>query len=130
MEPPRISVPACGRLRICNCTRGTVLASKVEIADSFCTRLVGLLGRSRLSPGSGLWLLGSNSIHTFGMRFPIDLVMLNRNAMVIETRESVAPFSFVWPNFRASSVLELPAATIAKTSTACGDLLRMEIAGP
>ena len=103
------------------------MASDAEIAGSFFARLTGLLGRRNLGSGGGLWLLDSNSIHTIGMRFPIDVVMLNRHAIVVGTRESLAPFSVVWPSFRACSVLELPVATIARTNTECGDLLQMEI---
>lgn len=117
-----------GHLRIFNSTKGTLLASQAEIADSFRRRVVGLLGRRALDPGGGLWLFPSNSIHTIGMRFPIDVVMLSRNATVVEVCEGVRPFSVIWPNLGAQSVLELPANTVATSSTAAGDLLQIEIA--
>jgi uncharacterized membrane protein (UPF0127 family) len=117
-----------GYLRIVNSTKGTLLASRAEIADCFRKRLVGLLGRSALDPGGALWLLPSNAIHTIGMRFPIDVVMLSSNATVVKVCAGVRPYSVVWPNFQARSVLELPANAIAKSSTAAGDLLKIEIA--
>jgi hypothetical protein len=117
-----------GYLRIVNSTRGTLLASRAEVADCFRKRLVGLLGRRALDPGSALWLFPSNAIHTIGMRFPIDVVMLSRNATVVKVWAGVRPYSVVWPNFRAQSVLELPADAIAKSSTVAGDLLKIEIA--
>jgi uncharacterized membrane protein (UPF0127 family) len=117
-----------GYLRIVNSTRGTLLASRAEVADCFRKRLVGLLGRRALDPGSALWLFPSNAIHTIGMRFPIDVVMLSRNASVVKVWAGVRPYSVVWPNFRAQSVLELPADAIAKSSTVAGDLLKIEIA--
>ena len=61
------------------------------------------------------------------MRFPIDVVMLSRGSTVVELRESVRPFSIVWPNLRATSVLELPVNTIANSRTECGDLLQIEM---
>ena len=119
-----------GRLSIYNRTRGTLLASRAEIADSFRTRLIGLLGRRALGPGDGLWLLASNSIHTIGMRFPIDVVMLSHSGRVLGVRHSLRPCSILWPNLRVKSILELPADTIARSRTASGDLLRMEIGNP
>jgi uncharacterized protein len=117
-----------GYLRIVNSTKGTLLASRAEIADCFRSRLVGLLGRRALDPGGALWLFPSNAIHTIGMRFPIDVVMLSRNATVVKVCAGVRPYSVVWPNFQARSVLELPANAIAKSGTAAGDLLKIEIA--
>lgn len=116
-----------GHARVYNGTKGTLLASRAEIADSMGTRLVGLLGRRTLEPGGGVWLVPSNSIHTIGMRFPIDVVMLGGNARVVEVREAVPPFSIVWPKLHAKSILELPAETIAQTRTEAGDLLQIEI---
>ena len=103
-----------GYLRIVNSTKGTLLASRAEIADCFRKRLVGLLGRCALDPGCALWLFPSNAIHTIGMRFPIDVVMLSRNATVVKVCAGVRPYSVVWPNFQAQSILELPVNAIAK----------------
>ena len=80
-------------LRIVNSTKGTLLASRAEIADCFRKRLVGLLGRRALDPGCALWLFPSNAIHTIGMRFPIDVVMLSRNATVVKVCAGVRPYS-------------------------------------
>jgi len=114
------------QLRIFNRTKDTLLAWRAEIADSAGARLIGLLGRRNLESGGGLWLVPTNSIHTVGMRFPIDVLMLSRHAIVVGLRKSVRPFSIVWPNFRANSILELPPETISKTQTEAGD--RIEIA--
>jgi uncharacterized protein len=114
-------------VRVYNGTKRILLSSRSEMAQSFCARLVGLLGRRAIEPDGGLWLVPSNSVHTIGMRFPIDIVLLNRNATVVEVLESVRSCSIVWPNFRAKSVLELPAETIARTATEPGDVLQIEI---
>jgi uncharacterized protein len=122
-----LSPRARHQARVYNLTKGTVLASCAEIADYARARLIGLLGRRALAPGGGVWLVPGNSIHTIGMRFSIDVVMLDRNAGVVGVRESVRPFSIIWPNLRAKSILELPVDTIAKSSTETGDLLQIEI---
>ncbi len=117
-------------VRVYNGTKRILLSSRAEIARSVRARLIGLLGRSALEPDGGLWLIPSNSVHTIGMRFPIDVVMLSKDSTVVEIHESVRSFSIVWPNFRAKSILELPAETIARTATEPGDVLQVEILPP
>lgn len=106
-----------------NQTRGTVLASRVEVADTIRTRMVGLLGRATLEPGTGMWIVPSNSIHTFGMKFAFDLILLNKDLQVVSMREGIRPFSLTFPNFQVKSVLELPLRTIAQSRTEIGDQL-------
>ena len=108
-----------------NLTRQAWLADELEIADSFLTRLVGLMGRASLSAKSGLWIQQCNSIHTFGMRFPIDLVFLNKSLRVISVVECVRPYRVVWPVRVASSVIELPAHTLRRSGTQAGDVLEI-----
>ncbi len=109
-----------------NQTKETSLASKVKVADSVLSRLVGLLGRRGLEPDSGLWIFPSNAIHSIGMRFTFDVVLIDRDFKVVGLRNLVRPFSVTLPNFRAESVLELPAHTIAKSKTEVGDQLKIE----
>ena len=70
------------RLRVLNLTRNTELANCMEVADSGAKRNKGLLGRERLSPGEGLWIIPCEAVHTFWMRFPIDLVYLDRKKRI------------------------------------------------
>ena len=109
-----------------NQTREAFLAFRVEVADSVLGRLVGLLGKRSLKPGSGVWIVPSNSIHTIGMLFTIDVVFIDENFRVVGLRELVRPFSITLPNFRAESVLELPAHTIFRSHTELGDQLVIE----
>jgi uncharacterized protein len=106
-----------------NQTRKTMLACRVQVADRFLGRVVGLLGKRSLPPGGGFWIVPGNSIHTIGMLFPIDVVLIDRNFRVVGLRERLAPFSLTWPQFRTKSVLELPAQTISATGTQVGDQL-------
>jgi uncharacterized protein len=103
-----------------NVTRGTTLAGKLELAGTGDSRRKGLLGRDSLPEGTGLWIAPCESVHTFFMRFAIDLVYLDRKLVVKKVRSSVGPWR-VSACFRAHSVLELPAGTIEATRTMCGD---------
>ena len=109
-----------------NKTRETFLAFRVKVADSVASRLIGLLGRKSLKPDSGVWIVPANSIHTIGMLFTFDLVLIDKDFKVVGVRELVRPFKITRPNFRAESVLELPAHTIFKSRTEVGDQLVIE----
>lgn len=109
-----------------NQTRETFLAFRVKVADSVISRLVGLLGKRFLKPDSGVWIVPANSVHTIGMLFTFDLVLIDKNFKVVGLRELVRPFKITRPNFRAESVIELPAHTIFKSRTEIGDTLVIE----
>ena len=109
-----------------NKTKETFLAFRVRVADSFFSRLVGLLGRRSLKLDSGVWIVPANAIHTIGMLFTFDLVLVDQNYKVVGLRELIRPFRITWPNLRAESVLELPAHTIFKSRTEVGDQLVIE----
>lgn len=115
------------RMHAANITRGTVLASSLEVADSGPARNKGLLNRDGLEPGGGLWIIPCQSVHTFFMRFPIDLVYLDARKRVRKVSSAVGPgrISFC---LAAQSVIELPAGTIGDTHTQRGDMLVIELA--
>jgi uncharacterized membrane protein (UPF0127 family) len=106
-----------------NKTKETFLAFRVKVADSFLARLIGLLGKRSLNPEAGCWIVPGNSIHTIGMLFTIDVVFIDKSFKVVGLRELVRPFSITRPNFRAESVIELPAHTIFRSRTEVGDQL-------
>ena len=109
-----------------NKTRETFLAFRVAVADSILGRLVGLLGRKSLAPDSGVWIVPSNAVHTIGMLFSFDLVLIDKDFKVVGLRELVRPFRVTWPNHRAESVIELPAHSIFRSRTQIGDQLLIE----
>ena len=115
-----------GQVFVYNKTKETFLAFRVNIADSVASRLIGLLGRRSLKPDSGVWIVPANSIHTIGMLFPFDLVMIDKNFRVVSVKELVKPFRIVLPKLRAESVLELPVHTIFRSRTDVGDELVIE----
>jgi uncharacterized protein len=114
------------RISVYNLTRDTVLASAAEIADRGATRRKGLLGRSGLRDGEGLWIVPCESVHTIGMQFAIDLVYLDRNHRVRKVRSSV-PAWRMSACLLAHSVLELPAGTIERTETMAGDHILLSL---
>jgi hypothetical protein len=108
-------------------TRNTVLATCMEVADSSSARNKGLLGRERLAPGEGLWISPCEAVHTFWMRFSIDLVYLDRKDRIKKLRGEVRPWRLS-ACLTAHSVLELPSGTIRDTRTQLGDTLEISTA--
>ena len=118
-----VAEPALPRhLQVRNLTRGTVLATRLEVAGSGSTRRKGLLGRDGLAPGEGLWIVPCESVHTFFMRFPIDLVYLDRKNRIRKLRSAVGPWRLS-ACLTAHSILELPAGAIQASRTERGDLV-------
>jgi uncharacterized membrane protein (UPF0127 family) len=109
-----------------NTTRNTVIAAHVRRAATPWARLVGLMGRSDLPAGKGLHLLPCSSVHTWFMRFTIDVLYLDRDGRVVKAVPALRPFRWSWGGRRAHSVLELPAGTIAASGTLPGDALAFE----
>lgn len=122
-EPPAVS-----RATAYNETREQDLATQLEVADNSYTRRKGLLGRDSLPVGAGLWIFPCESVHTFAMRFPIDLVYLDRNHIVRKVRSNVPPRR-ISACFTAHSILELPAGTVVATGTQPGDRIRIHREG-
>jgi uncharacterized protein len=111
-------------LRIWNVTRKTELGASVELANHSAARRKGLLGRDSLLAGEGLWILPCQAVHTVGMRFPIDLVYLDRDLRVRKVRSNVYPWRLS-ACVSAHSVLELAPGTIQETRTNRGDQLKI-----
>jgi hypothetical protein len=115
-------IPRDRRLQVTNLTRNTVLATSMEVAGTSSRRNRGLLGRDCLPPGGGLWIIPCEAVHTFWMRFPIDLVYLDRKKRIRKLVNGVSPWRLSGC-LLAHSVLELPAGTISNTQTQTGDEL-------
>jgi len=110
-------------VRVSNLTRNTTLTTCMEVADNGPKRNKGLLGRESLSSGEGLWIIPCEAVHTFWMRFPIDLVYLDSKKQIQKIVSAVPPWRLSGC-LRAHSVLELPAGTIRSTQTQRGDTLQ------
>ena len=112
-------------MRVFNQTRGTELGGQIDVADTSEKRRQGLLKHTGLAVGEGLWIAPTESVHSFGMKFTIDVVYLNKKRQVVKLRPHMGPrrISFC---LKAYSVLELPAGQIAATGTTVGDQLAFE----
>lgn len=117
------------RMQILNRTRQVTVAQDLAIAKTSAQRRRGLLGLDALKRGSGLWIAPCESVHTAGMRFPIDLVYLDRDYRVRKTCHSVRPWR-ISACLSAQSVIELPAGTNRATGTMPGDELEFCCAVP
>jgi uncharacterized membrane protein (UPF0127 family) len=109
-----------------NVTQQRTLARDLTAADSFFRSLIGLMGSPGLAAGHGLWIVPCQSVHSFWMRFSIDVVFLDQHYRVVHLVESLKPFRISKHLSRARSVIELPVGTIRATGTQIGDEIRIE----
>ncbi len=108
-------------MKATNRSSGKALANDLTPADSVVRRMKGLLGRKAFCYGEGLWIKPCKAVHSFGMKFPIDVVFLDRQQCVIAVIASLPPNRLTPLFFRAASVLELPSGKAEQTDTVIGD---------
>jgi len=108
-----------------NLRTGKELATNVRVADNIFTRMKGLLGKKELPQGEALWIKPCFSVHTFFMKFPIDIVFLNKTNQVIASVSNLSPNRMTRLYPQSFSVLELPPGTIAATNTEVGDEIKI-----
>jgi uncharacterized protein len=108
---------------------GSLVAGQVTVADRFGSRLMGLMGRERLEPDEGLWLLPCNSVHMFFMRTPLDIAYLDRQQRVVRCVPEMREWRVkLLPVPHAHSALELAPGTLSRHGITEGDQLEMEAA--
>lgn len=113
-------------MKVHNVTRNQYLIEDGEVADTFWTRLRGLIGHVPLEAGEGLMIEPCNSVHMFFMGFPIDVVYVSDAGEVVGLAPNLQPWR-VGPIVReASFVLELPAGIVEQTGTETGDQILLE----
>lgn len=105
-----------------NASTGRVVAAHAYAALDSASRRRGLLGRDSLPDGEALIIAPTNAVHTFFMRFAIDLAFLARDGLVVATRHAVPPRRIA-ASFRARLVVELPAGTLEGSGTRVGHRL-------
>lgn len=112
------------RFRVRNLTRDTVIGDAIDSAETSAERRIGLLKHEKLEEGAGLWIVPCEAVHTFFMKFAIDLIYLDRKHRVRGIRRAVGPWKLSMC-LSAHSVLELPPGTIDRTKTQEGDELEL-----
>lgn len=104
---------------------GRTLAIAV-VADTPVTRMVGLLRHRRLPAGEGMVLRPCSSVHTWFMRFAIDVLFVDRQLVVLRAVHDLRPFHAAWGGWKAALAIELPAGTLRDAGVSPGDLIRFE----
>jgi uncharacterized membrane protein (UPF0127 family) len=112
-----------------NLDTGTLVADRVGVAATRAARAVGLLTRTGLDPGEALWIVPSRGVHTWGMRFTIDVVALDEQGVVVDCVPNLKPWRMRLPRAGTAGVLELPAGTLDKSGTAVGHRIEFETSG-
>ncbi len=102
---------------------GKSVADNLMTAKTVLARMKGLLGRDSLSIGEGLLIQPCMGIHTFGMKFPLDIVFLDREDKVVAVKQNMPPNRMSRIYFTSASVLELPAGTLGSLRMVKGDRL-------
>jgi uncharacterized membrane protein (UPF0127 family) len=117
-------------MRLIDESNGNVLASRVELADSFWKRFRGLMLRGRFPEGSALFFTppkpGRYGIHMFFVRFPIDLLYLDSGYVVVELRERLRPWRMHRPKMIANYLIELPEGTISRSKVEIGHKVTLQ----
>lgn len=112
-----------------NATKKTLLADRCHFANTVLKRMIGLLNRRRLEPGEALLIDRCYGIHTFGMRFPIDVLFLDHDLRVLRVVEALPPYRTCAVK-RAVYVLELPIGSVRTSQTEQGDQIQLRVAEP
>jgi uncharacterized protein len=115
------------RLIARNTSTNTVVADRVGVAATRAERAVGLLSKSGLEPGEALWIVPSRGVHTWGMRFPIDVLALDESGVVIDRVSSLRPWRIRLPRRGTAGVLELAAGTVDRSGTQLGHRILFEL---
>ena len=112
-----------------NRTRQAHLATQMSIAGTHWSRFRGLMwtDAANFPAGRGLWIVPCHGVHTFGMRFPIDVIYLDADKTVVHIQSQLKPWRMAPVRMRAASVLELPGCTIESTGTSLGDEIEITI---
>jgi uncharacterized protein len=115
-------------LEIRNGRTGRLVASRILAAFDSADRRRGLLGRDRLDPGQVMILAPSNAVHTWFMRFPLDIAFVTRDGRIVKLRSGVRPWRMA-ASLTAYAVVEAAAGAFEASGTGVGDTLIIGPAG-
>jgi len=105
--------------------KAVTIGSRIGLADTFLTRLVGLLGKSSIDDGDGLLIRPSSGVHTMWMRFAIDVIALDKDLRVVKTWQRLPPWRITEVSFKTHCVLELAPGQIHQFNIEPGDQLAL-----
>jgi uncharacterized protein len=115
-----------------NRTRQAYLATRLSVAGTHWSRFRGLMCTqdSQFRAGDGLWIVPCRGIHTLAMHFPIDVLYLDANRLVVHINYALKPWRLGRISLKAASVLELPRETLGPSGTALGDEIEIAVGAP
>lgn len=113
-------------MKIYNSTQNDLISDNVKVADNFFTRSVGLLSKKSLKDSESLIIKPCCSIHTFFMRFDIDVLFVNKKNELVAFYENVKPWKILPIHLTSAYVIELPAGQIAMKNISLGDIIGIE----
>jgi len=113
-------------MKILNQTQNTTVAENAVMADTFMSRMVGLLKHNSLAEGEGLWITQCNSIHMFFMRFAIDVIFVDKSNRVVGVVENILPNRLSRIYWKAKAAIEVPVGVISKSKTQVGDQINLQ----
>ncbi len=101
-----------------------VIINEVNIANNFISRTIGLMGRKSMKPSSSLWIKNCNRIHTCFMKFPIDVIFVDKKLIVKKIYKHAKPWHHMFlGTWGANSVFEMPNGTLENLTISIGDQL-------
>lgn len=112
-------------MKIINTGNNSMISEDCKVADTFLSRFRGLMGKHELLPGSGLLIIPCKSIHMLFMKFPLDIIFINRDNVVVYIVEGIKPWRVSKIIKNAHSVLELPVGSIKILNTKLGDRIEL-----
>lgn len=112
-------------MRLVNLENAQIIAESIESANTFFKRLKGLMFRQELSPGSGIYLYPCNAIHTFFMKFPIDVLYIDKDWRIVGMEEHLQPGKVGKKFSAATSVIELESGSIRLNSIQRGQIVKL-----
>ena len=115
-------------VRVFNQSKQVLLGDQVTLADTSETRRTGLLKHDSLPKGEGLWIIPCEAVHTFRMKFPIDVIFIDKRKRVTKIVPAMKK-SRMAMSLRARSVVELTAGLAAETGMEVGDQLEITRVG-
>jgi uncharacterized protein len=104
---------------------GRELLESCDATENAVERMVGLLPRAGLGANEALWISPCTSIHTFFMRFPIDVAFVDRKGRVVALYDSLPPWRHSWIHIMAAGAIEAPAGFFSKVGVKKGEVLQI-----
>lgn len=113
-------------MKLYNSTQNNLIAGDVQVAENYFSRNIGLLSRKSISSNEGLVIKPCFSVHTFFMKFPIDILFVNKKNEIIALYENVKPWKILPIHFSSRYVVELAVGQIAVNNICLGDIINLE----